>query len=168
MGDTSMDVGEAYAALQIDDRTAEDELILNAYQVYSSDNPSNADFYNRALLAIAESKQSPVLLRFLNGKGISTMEGSSESPVGLENIGNTCYLNSLLQFFFTLPELRNIVLNFDKYKMDSTSTGMSNKKVGQRPVTVREVQIAQKCKCLFQSCLGCADHDSCCELGNFI
>eukprot|EP00761_Pharyngomonas_kirbyi_P012866 gb/GECH01012893.1/.p1 GENE.gb/GECH01012893.1/~~gb/GECH01012893.1/.p1 ORF type:complete len:934 (+),score=300.44 gb/GECH01012893.1/:1-2802(+) len=34
-------------------------------------------------------------------------------PVGMLNIGNTCYVNSLLQSFFMLPEFRGAVLNFD-------------------------------------------------------
>ena len=34
-------------------------------------------------------------------------------PVGLNNIGNTCYLNSLLQYYFTITVLRELVLLYD-------------------------------------------------------
>ena len=39
-------------------------------------------------------------------------------PVGLLNIGNTCYLNSLLQYLFTVKAVREIVLNHDKYNLE--------------------------------------------------
>jgi hypothetical protein len=33
--------------------------------------------------------------------------------VGLKNIGNTCYVNSLLQTYFSIPELREAILKWD-------------------------------------------------------
>ena len=33
--------------------------------------------------------------------------------VGLKNIGNTCYVNSLLQTYFSIPELRGAILKWD-------------------------------------------------------
>lgn len=32
--------------------------------------------------------------------------------MGLKNVGNTCYVNSLLQAYFALPEFRSFVLAF--------------------------------------------------------
>lgn len=34
-------------------------------------------------------------------------------PAGLKNVGNTCYLNSLLQTYFMLPFLRNQILSYE-------------------------------------------------------
>ncbi|KAJ1479241.1 hypothetical protein T484DRAFT_1814998, partial [Baffinella frigidus] len=31
-------------------------------------------------------------------------------PVGLKNIGNTCYFNSLLQTYFAIPQFRDAIL----------------------------------------------------------
>lgn len=58
-----------------------------------------------------------------NAEGVSTASGSSVReptplerrrdgllPVGLRNVGNTCYLNSLIQAYFGLPSLRSAVL----------------------------------------------------------
>ncbi len=33
--------------------------------------------------------------------------------VGLKNIGNTCYVNSLLQTYFSIPELRGAIMKWD-------------------------------------------------------
>ena len=33
--------------------------------------------------------------------------------VGLKNIGNTCYVNSLLQTYFSIPELREAIMKWD-------------------------------------------------------
>jgi hypothetical protein len=61
-----------------------------------------------------------------NAEGVSTASSSSGTglreptplerrrdgvlPVGLRNVGNTCYLNSLIQAYFGLPSLRSAVL----------------------------------------------------------
>jgi ubiquitin carboxyl-terminal hydrolase 25/28 len=65
--------------------------------------------------------------------------------VGLENIGNTCYLNSLLQFYFTVKPLRDMVLNFEDFKMELTEENLRQKRVGSRKVKGDEVRRAQKC-----------------------
>ncbi len=33
-------------------------------------------------------------------------------PIGLGNIGNTCYLNALIQFYFSIRTIRDVILNF--------------------------------------------------------
>ena len=150
MGESAMDIGEAYRAFQIEDRTVSDDMILSAYQVAIADSTVNVEWFNRALMTIADDRNSESLLSAMSGKaGTYTGKGSEDMPVGLENIGNTCYLNSLLQFLFTLTELRNIILNFDQYRMDLASAGMTKKQVGRRHVTAREVESSQKCKSNF-------------------
>lgn len=51
-------------------------------------------------------------------------------PVGLISHGNTCYLNSLLQYYFTVKPLRELVLDFDKYKYDLATQGAKTERVG--------------------------------------
>eukprot|EP01129_Flabellula_baltica_P010082 TRINITY_DN4219_c0_g1_i1.p1 TRINITY_DN4219_c0_g1~~TRINITY_DN4219_c0_g1_i1.p1 ORF type:complete len:1045 (-),score=277.12 TRINITY_DN4219_c0_g1_i1:22-3108(-) len=39
-------------------------------------------------------------------------------PIGLRNVGNTCYVNSLLQTYFMLPPLRHFILSSGYYKFE--------------------------------------------------
>lgn len=139
-----MDPAEGYSALQIQNREIDDEMILLQYKMAVEENPGSVDFYNRALTAIAIGRKSSILLDTLQSEAPKVPHGTPEEPVGLENIGNTCYLNSLLQFLFTMTELRRLVLDFDEYKMSPDEKSMEQKRVGQRKVSVKEVQSAQK------------------------
>lgn len=65
-------------------------------------------------------------------------------PVGLVSHGNTCYLNSLLQYYFSLKPLRDIVTDYDQYKMDTTESQEKLERVGQRRVSTQEIQGGQK------------------------
>jgi ubiquitin carboxyl-terminal hydrolase 25/28 len=65
-------------------------------------------------------------------------------PVGLVSHGNTCYLNSLLQYYFSLKPLRDIVTDYDQYKMDTTHSQEKLERVGQRRVSTQEIQGGQK------------------------
>ncbi len=146
-----MDISRAYNRLEITDRTIDDETVLTAYNYHVSEAPSQRDDLRRALIAIAESRGSTLLQDFLDSGMVSSEYPLSEWPVGLENIGNTCYLNSLLQFYFTVKPLRDLVLNFDQYKMDIEGENLRNKRVGSRRVSRKEVERAQRCKFISSS-----------------
>jgi ubiquitin carboxyl-terminal hydrolase 25 len=141
MGDMEMDLGEAYQVLGLPNRTIDDDPIIFQYTSAITDNPGNVEQYGRALKAIAEDRQSFKLLQFVRGGS----QASQEIPVGLENIGNTCYLNSLLQYFFTVSELRKIVLDFDQYRQQLDDADMRTKKVGRLEAKPQQVETAQKC-----------------------
>lgn len=142
--DLQMSAAEGYQALQIDNRTVEDDLIITQYDFVVAENSANAEYYTKALEAITRDRDSVYLRNHLQHAATQPAQGSVEDPVGLDNIGNTCYLNSLLQFLFTMLELRQVVLGFDQYRMEVSESNMLQKKVGQRRVTDREVQTAQK------------------------
>lgn len=65
-------------------------------------------------------------------------------PVGLTSHGNTCYLNSLLQYYFSIEPLRNIVLDYEKYKLDTAAHSQKIQRVGQRIITTVEIQGGQR------------------------
>ena len=142
-----MDIGEAYQLLLIHDRTIDDDdLIKTQWEYTREDRPGQEEQIDRAMNTIATSRQSATLLGALRAKGVRTDSASQDWPVGLENIGNTCYLNSLLQFLFTVPKLRNLVLNFDNFRVDLSNYDMTSRRVGSRHITVQETEKAQKCE----------------------
>ena len=65
-------------------------------------------------------------------------------PVGLTSRGNTCYLNSLLQYYFSIKPLRDIVLNYDQYKLDVSQHEGKKGRVGQRMISMVEIEGGQK------------------------
>ncbi|KAI9773334.1 MAG: ubiquitin-specific protease ubp2 [Geoglossum simile] len=138
-----MDVGLAYSRLGIDDRTLDDDTILTLFTLRVEDDPEQLIDLRAALKAIGTEKSSYRIQSFLN-TGKMSDQFSPDWPVGLENIGNTCYLNSLLQFYFTVQPLRDLILNFDQYKMDISPENLEKKKVGSRKVSRKEVERAQK------------------------
>lgn len=156
-----MDVGQAYNRLGISDRTLDDETILTAYNYHVSETPSQTEDLRSALTAISKSKNSKLLQNFLHSGMVSSEHPLAEWPVGLENIGNTCYLNSLLQFFFTIKPLRKLVLDFDKYKMQIDDVNLRKKRVGSRKVSRKEVERAQRCECDPRIPAYSADYTSC-------
>ena len=141
-----MDDGEAYQRLGIDDRTLGADLILQIYTTRGDDQPSRVEDYKKALMAIGKHTGNREIESYLAGVDPTAVAVTPDRPVGLENIGNTCYLNSLLQFYFTVTELRNIVLNFNEYKMEMSLENVSRKQVGSRKVTAAEIERAQRCK----------------------
>lgn len=154
MNQPEMDAGDAFNLLQIPDRTVDDAMILSAYSVCVAENPEQIEKYQKALSIIAKEKSSLVLSGELGyNKPLlndsSNDQGSNQWPVGLGNIGNTCYLNSLLQFYFTIQPFRNMVLNLDEtlVPLDEEEI-LSNKQVGSRKVTYAEIERSQKCMML--------------------
>lgn len=63
----------------------------------------------------------------------------SEWPVGLDNIGNTCYLNSLLQYYFSIKPLRDTILSFDEV-FEEDSDIYKLRRIGGRLVDDNEIE----------------------------
>lgn len=51
-------------------------------------------------------------------------------PVGLDNIGNTCYLNSLLQYLFTVKPVRDVVFDYDDLKLGLAEEDIEKRRIG--------------------------------------
>ncbi|EME40231.1 hypothetical protein DOTSEDRAFT_179215 [Dothistroma septosporum NZE10] len=69
---------------------------------------------------------------------------ATSSPVGLISHGNTCYLNSILQYYFSIKRLRDVVLNYDEYRLDTERNPAKVEHVGQRAISLVEIKGGQR------------------------
>lgn len=149
--ESNMDVGDAFKLLGVEDRTTDDETLFMVYELAAGDDAAGQAKYRKAIETIAEEKNSIFLKDKLQMPGGQQGQQappavSLAEPIGLDNIGNTCYLNSLLQSLFTIVAIRDIVLDFEQYKQQLGLDNMKNKRVGQRLISEREVKSAQNCE----------------------
>jgi hypothetical protein len=84
-----------------------------------------------------------------SGPSRDDMPVRMDLPVGLENLRNTCYLNSILQYFFTVRPVRDLILNIDSYKMEATEENLKNRRIGTHlmDLDAGDAFVAQNCKC---------------------
>jgi ubiquitin carboxyl-terminal hydrolase 25/28 len=69
-------------------------------------------------------------------------------PVGLNNIGNTCYLNSLLQYLYTVKAVRDVADNYDEFKLELSDEIISERRLGGNKMRLDrgEAVVAQACE----------------------
>ncbi|CCH46847.1 Ubiquitin carboxyl-terminal hydrolase [Wickerhamomyces ciferrii] len=108
-----IEVKDAYKYLGVDPN-ADDFQIITIFQM------GNREIIKAraALRTIGQHKNSKLIDTFLKSGLIDHNSLPAENwPVGLNNIGNTCYLNSLLQYYFSIKPFRDTALEFnDVYK----------------------------------------------------
>jgi ubiquitin carboxyl-terminal hydrolase 25/28 len=145
-----VDVAAAYQDLDIRNRTVNDETVFYYYKSRidaDASNPKALRDHAEALRIIADDRDSPFL--WAKHADPNAVVLTPNEPVGLDNIGNTCYLNSLLQFYYTIKSVREVVVNIDKYRMDLNSPNIDDdirkKQVGGRKIKRFEIIKAQKC-----------------------
>lgn len=134
---TSMNVDEALRLLGVDNKLEGIDATLwpQIFQAARTDKPSEQT--ERAISAVEQALAGP-------SQGANGMRDPETWPVGLVSHGNTCYLNSLLQYYFSLKPLRDIVIDYDQYRMDTAKSQDKLERVGQRRVSTKEIQGGQK------------------------
>ncbi|KAI0017112.1 hypothetical protein F4780DRAFT_625224 [Xylariomycetidae sp. FL0641] len=70
----------------------------------------------------------------------------TNAPPGLKNIGNTCYLNSLLQYFYNVKVVRELVLNHEHILLPLDVESVKARRTGGNgtPVNLEEAMVARQ------------------------
>ncbi|SMN18118.1 similar to Saccharomyces cerevisiae YOR124C UBP2 Ubiquitin-specific protease that removes ubiquitin from ubiquitinated proteins [Maudiozyma saulgeensis] len=138
---------DALNLLQVNEN-ANDEVILNVFQQRwnneSITEPDRLLNLKAALTKLGIEKRSKLIDHFLKTGTIDPNCLPPENwPTGLNNIGNTCYLNSLLQYYFSIAPLREYILGYQNTIQDfESNTNILKKKrrIGGREVSDNEVE----------------------------
>lgn len=132
-----MNVDEALRLLNIETNLDSVDALLwpQIFENARADKPSEQT--EKAIAAVQQALAGPA-------SGANAQHAPETWPVGLVSHGNTCYLNSLLQYYFSLKPLRDIVIDYHQYKMDTAKIQDKLERVGQRRVSMKEIQGGQK------------------------
>ncbi|TFK56339.1 cysteine proteinase [Heliocybe sulcata] len=138
---------KAYSTLEVP-ADVDEEMLLTVYAMRVEERPHQAEAMREAVGVIAEVRDSARLKRFWEtgvDPGPIGPLVPPDMPRGLNQLGNTCYLNSLLQYFYTIKDLRDAVSAAGNSGMKSleedklTEDDLKRHRVGGRLVTKREI-----------------------------
>lgn len=147
--DSLMTPDRAYQTLEIP-QEVDDSMLITVFSMRLEEQPSQLEKMREALLVIAESRDSERLRKFMelgSDPGEITAPTRPDWPRGLNQLGNTCYLNSLLQYFYTIKDLRDAVSTGKKELDDDekfSDDDLKRHRVGGRLVTRREIVRSKK------------------------
>ncbi|KAH0591372.1 putative ubiquitin carboxyl-terminal hydrolase 2 [Termitomyces sp. J132] len=143
---------KAYDTLEIPKDT-DDFMLITVYNMRMDESPSQIEKMKEAMTVIAEVRDSQRLRQFLElgqDPGEIVEPTRPDLPRGLNQLGNTCYLNSLLQYFYTIKDLREAVIPMSKLDIKSvedekfSDDDLKRHRVGGRLVTRREIVRSKK------------------------
>ncbi|KAJ8084920.1 ubiquitin-specific protease ubp2 [Marasmius tenuissimus] len=142
----------AYDVLEVP-KDVDESMLITVFTMRLEEQPTQVDRMQEALNVIAEVRNSERLREFIRTSrdpGEVAAVIPAEWPRGLNQLGNTCYLNSLLQYFYTIKDLREAVIpltNPDTKSVEEgklTDDALTKHRVGGRLVTRKEVQRSKK------------------------
>ncbi|TFK26680.1 ubiquitin C-terminal hydrolase Ubp2 [Coprinopsis marcescibilis] len=150
-GKNSMSPDRAYDTLEIP-KEVDDGMLITVFNMRIEES-TQMDKMREALSVIGEFRDSERLRQFLATSidpGDIIAPTRADFPRGLNQLGNTCYLNSLLQYFYTIKELREAVIPMLKLDLKAleedklSDEEISKHRVGGRRVNRREIIRSKK------------------------
>ncbi|KAG2022705.1 ubiquitin C-terminal hydrolase Ubp2 [Coprinopsis cinerea AmutBmut pab1-1] len=148
----SMSPERAYDTLEVP-ADVDDAMLIMVFNMRCEESTSQMDKMREALTVIAEVRDSERLRQFLltnQDPGDITLPTRPDFPRGLNQLGNTCYLNSLLQYFYTIKELRDAVMPMSTLDIKAieeekfSEEDINKHRVGGRRVSRREIIRSRK------------------------
>ncbi|KAL1708102.1 hypothetical protein EV121DRAFT_255015 [Schizophyllum commune] len=147
-----MTADRAYKLLEIPEDT-EDEMVITVFNMRLEERPHEVEKMREAIVTIADVRDSERLRQFARtgvDPGYIRAPIRPDLPRGLNQLSNTCYLNSLLQYFYTIKDLREAVRPM--FQADAktladdkmTDDQLKKHRVGGRLVTRREIVRSRK------------------------
>jgi ubiquitin carboxyl-terminal hydrolase 25 len=70
--------------------------------------------------------------------------GSETHPVGLENVAQTCYMNSLFQYYFTIKPLREAILYYEQHEEGD----LTEEELKKKQISKWELERSKRCNLL--------------------
>lgn len=135
-----MDVRDAYTFLEIGSHDVDDRSVEAAYIIAKAEPTKDQKKVTEAINLIIDHRDSDWLRALIEQQELLHRD-PYEWPVGLTNIGNTCYLNSLLQYFFSLKPFRELVLDLDKFQLDlNDEASIAKREVAYHSITKKQVE----------------------------
>ncbi|KAI0275431.1 hypothetical protein BC834DRAFT_815748 [Gloeopeniophorella convolvens] len=142
----------AYTTLEVPS-DIDDGMLITVFAMRVEDQPNQVDRMREAVSFISELRASERLRKFLEtgaDPGEMVPATRQDWPRGINQLGNTCYLNSLLQYFYTIKDLREAItplLNSSAKTIDEdklTDDDLKRHRVGGRLVTRKEILRSKK------------------------
>lgn len=150
---------KAFDTLEVP-KDVDEEMLITVFTMRLEETPGQIEKFQEAMQVIAEVRDSARLRKFLEigqDPGVIVPPTRFDLPRGLNQLGNTCYLNSLLQYFYTIRELREAVTPMGDMDIKSieddklTDDDLKRHRVGGRLVTRREIIRSKKFVTLLSS-----------------
>ncbi|KAK7040147.1 ubiquitin-specific protease ubp2 [Paramarasmius palmivorus] len=143
---------KAYDVFEVP-RDIDETMLITIFGMRVEEQPMQIERMQEALNVIAEVRGSERLREYIRtsqdpGEAVSVTP--AEWPRGLNQLGNTCYLNSLLQYFYTIKDLREALIPLGQVDMKSfeeeklSDDALTKHRVGGRLVTRKEVHRSRK------------------------